>query len=52
MARAEKENGVPFSPLRDKINQSILDARRIFIDDAIDSESASDCIRQLWYLKS
>ena len=37
--------------LKDKINESLLDARRIFIDDAIDNDSASDVIRQLWYLE-
>jgi ATP-dependent Clp protease protease subunit len=51
MPRAEKENHEPFSPFLDKINQTILDARRIFIDDAVDNDSASLCIRQLWYLE-
>ncbi len=35
----------------DKIDQSILDARRIFISDAVDSSSASDIIRKLWYME-
>jgi ATP-dependent Clp protease protease subunit len=39
------------SLLKDKINATLLNARRIFIDDAIDSESASDVIRQIWYLE-
>lgn len=35
----------------DKIEQSLLDVRRIFISDAVDSSSASDIIRKLWYLE-
>jgi ATP-dependent Clp protease protease subunit len=34
-----------------KIDQTLLKARRIFISDAIDSESAKDAIRKLWYLE-
>lgn len=52
MPKPEKENQAPaFSPLQDKIDQAILDTRRIFIDDAVTGESASICIRQLWYLE-
>ncbi len=35
----------------DKIEQSILEARRIFISDAVDSHTAHDIIRKLWYLE-
>jgi ATP-dependent Clp protease protease subunit len=41
----------PQSKLRDKIDNALLNARRIFIQDAIDNESASEVIRQLWYLE-
>jgi len=50
MAKQDKENG-PLSLLKDKIDSTLLEARRIFIDNSIDSESASDVIRQLWYLE-
>lgn len=36
--------------LRDRIDATLLDARRIFIHDAIESESAQEIIRQLLYL--
>lgn len=35
----------------DKIEASLLDARRIFVSDAIDSDTAEDIIRKLWYLE-
>lgn len=37
--------------LKSKIDQTILDARRIFLSDAVDSSSAEDIIRKLWYLE-
>lgn len=49
MAKNEKEL-VP-SKLADRIEHSILEARRIFISDAVDSDSASEIIRKLWYLE-
>lgn len=56
MAKAAKEPKEQpfFSPLlkvKDKIDDSILAARRIFICDAIDNDSAKEAIRQLWYLE-
>ena len=39
------------SKVEDKIDQALLDARRIFISDAVDNESASTIIRKLWYLE-
>lgn len=36
--------------LNDKIDQAILEKRRIFLSDAVDSDSARDIIRKLWYL--
>lgn len=35
----------------DKIEQTLLEARRIFISDAVDNHSANDIIRKLWYLE-
>lgn len=43
-----KEN---FNQLEDKIDAAILESRRLFISDAIDSELASSVIRKLWYLE-
>lgn len=37
--------------LKDKIDSALLDARRLFINDAIDNESANEIIKQLWYLE-
>lgn len=39
------------SKVEDKIDQALLDARRIFISDAVDNESANTIIRKLWYLE-
>ncbi|HSX38187.1 MAG TPA: ATP-dependent Clp protease proteolytic subunit [Chlamydiales bacterium] len=36
--------------MSDKIDQAMLEKRRIFLSDAVDSESAKDIIRKLWYL--
>jgi ATP-dependent Clp protease, protease subunit len=35
----------------DKIDDKILESRRLFICDAIDNESAKETIRKLWYLE-
>lgn len=52
MAKADKEPGnVPFIKVKDRIDGAILDARRIFICDVIDSNSTQDAIRKLWYLE-
>lgn len=56
MAKTDKETPDPLSQmyfhnLKDKIDSTLLDARRIFIHDAIDNESANEIIRQLWYLE-
>ncbi|NGX49872.1 MAG: ATP-dependent Clp protease proteolytic subunit 1 [Candidatus Anoxychlamydiales bacterium] len=36
----------------DKIEESILNRRRIFLSDAVDQDSAKDIIRKLWYLET
>lgn len=51
MANQDQENGKQtHSRLDDKIDQALLEMRRLFIADAIDNESANDAIRKLWYL--
>lgn len=40
-----------YSKTRDKIDAALLDARRIFLNEAVDNESAGDLIRKLWYLE-
>lgn len=46
----EKKESLP-SKVADRIEHSLLEARRIFISDAVDSESASEIIRKIWYLE-
>jgi ATP-dependent Clp protease protease subunit len=46
----EKKDSIP-SKVADRIEHSLLEARRIFISDAVDSDSASEIIRKLWYLE-
>lgn len=36
----------------DKIEESLLNRRRIFLSDAVDQDTAKDVIRKLWYLES
>src|SRR3989338_4535342 len=38
------------SKVSDKLDMALLDKRRIFLSDGVDSESAKDIIRKLWYL--
>jgi len=53
MAKTDKEQPSLTSSfkVKDKIDGAILDARRIFISDAIDNDSADETIRKLWYLE-
>lgn len=46
----EKKDPVP-TRIADRIEHSLLEARRLFISDAIDSGSACDMIRKIWYLE-
>lgn len=46
----EKKDAIP-NRIADRIEHSLLEARRIFISDAVDSDSACDLIRKLWYLE-
>lgn len=36
--------------VNDKIDQALLDKRRIFLSDAVDSDTAKEIIRKIWYL--
>jgi ATP-dependent Clp protease protease subunit len=36
--------------VNDKIDLALLEKRRIFLSDAVDSDSAKEIIRKLWYL--
>ncbi|MEC7839367.1 MAG: ATP-dependent Clp protease proteolytic subunit [Chlamydiota bacterium] len=48
---AEKKALNSFEKLNDQIDAKILEARRIFISDAVDQNSAKEIIRKLWYLE-
>ncbi len=54
MAKAdkEKEQDSSFVHLKDRIESAILDSRRIFLHDAVDSQSAAEIIKKLWYLEN
>jgi ATP-dependent Clp protease protease subunit len=52
MAKGDKESNIfPSSKIKDKIAGTILDARRIFLSEPVDDESANEIIRQLWFLE-
>ncbi|MBN2480096.1 MAG: ATP-dependent Clp protease proteolytic subunit [Parachlamydiales bacterium] len=40
------------SMIDDKIEESILLRRRVFLSDAVDQDTAKDVIRKFWYLES
>lgn len=47
--RATKDD--KFKSLDDKIENTLLEARRLFFSDAVDNETAKNIIRKLWYLE-
>jgi ATP-dependent Clp protease protease subunit len=53
MAKSEKENRNDSvdSRVQDRIDTALLEQRKIFLADAVGSESAEDIIRKLWYLE-
>jgi ATP-dependent Clp protease protease subunit len=55
MPKADKNNAAAnssdFMKLEDKIDQALLDSRRLFLSDAIDNESANEIIKKLWFLE-
>jgi ATP-dependent Clp protease, protease subunit len=46
----EKKEKRP-SSVADRIDEALLDARRIFFSEAVDEKSANEAIRKLWYLE-
>ncbi len=50
MAKTDKDTD-NLARVSDKIDSALLDARRIFISDAVDNETAEEVIRKLWYLE-
>lgn len=46
----EEEVTKPAKHLNDRLDLAILEKRRVFLSDAVDSETAKDLIRRLWYL--
>lgn len=51
MPRPSKKEAPPFVKVEDLIDAALLDARRILISNAVDSDTASEVIRRLWYLE-
>jgi ATP-dependent Clp protease, protease subunit len=52
MAKSDKERNDLIPPrIADRIEHALLEARRIFISDAVDNDTASEIIRKLWYLE-
>ena len=51
----ETENPLPkhtnYVTLNDRIDEAILQSRRLFFCDVVENESAKDAIRKLWYLE-
>lgn len=46
----ERSSERPSKYINDKIDLAILEKRRVFLSDAVDSASAKEIIRKLWYL--
>lgn len=52
MAKMENEkNSDHFKSLDDKIDNVILESRRIFFSEQVDNKTACNAIRKLWYLE-
>lgn len=49
MAEQERDEKTP-KLMGDKIDQALLEKRRIFLSDAVDSDTAKEIIRKIWYL--
>ncbi len=50
MAETPRDEKAP-KGVNDKIEMALLEKRRIFLSDAVDSDSAKEIIRKLWYLE-
>ncbi len=48
MPEAQREEKPKY--INDKIDLALLEKRRVFLSDGVDSDSAKDIIRKLWYL--
>jgi ATP-dependent Clp protease, protease subunit len=51
MAKAMKEND-GINKVKDKLENNLLDLRRIFLSNAVDNDTAGEIIEKLWYLES
>lgn len=51
MAKNDNITPANYTRLEDKINGTLLEARRIFLSDAVDNDSANDIIKKIWYLE-
>lgn len=51
MSKHDKDKSTVPSKMADRIEHALLEARRIFISDAVDSRTANEIIRKLWYLE-
>lgn len=52
MAKSEKDKeNENSSKIKDKIDYALLESRRIFLSDAVDSDSSYEIIRKLWFLE-
>lgn len=49
---AKSESNDVFFHLKDKIDNVLLDRRRLFLCNAIDGDTAEEIIRKLWYLEN
>ncbi len=50
MAKITKDDN--FRTIDDKIDNTLLEQRRIFLSDAVSSDTAKDIIKKLWYLEN
>lgn len=46
-----QDNSMPFKTLDDCIDHTLLKARRIFFCNAVETQTANDAIKKLWYLE-
>lgn len=47
----EQDTAKSFKFINDQIEQAFLEKRRVFLSREVDSESAKDLVRKLWYLE-
>lgn len=54
MAKADKDPTITnfiYSRVKDRIENTLLESRRIFLSDAVDDQTSNEIIRNLWYLE-